>query len=55
MIEREGSIDMKIQAKDCDQGGVFQMEPEPSTTEVNRLAPGFRYCYQASPARAHSI
>lgn len=49
VIEREGSIDMKIQSKDCDQGGVFQMEPEPSTTETNRLAPGFRYCYQASP------
>ena len=28
---------MKIQAKDCQQGGLFQMEPEPGTRERNTL------------------
>jgi hypothetical protein len=47
-IERAGaSGDMKIQAKDCDQGGLFQMEPEPATTETNTLDAAFRYCFQA--------
>jgi hypothetical protein len=33
VLERNGGgQDMKIQAKDCHQGGVFQMEPEPGTT-----------------------
>ena len=49
VLERDGSQDMKIQAKDCDQGGVFQLEPEPATTETNTLADGFAYCFQASP------
>jgi hypothetical protein len=50
VMERGGSkVDMKIQAKDCDQGGLFQMEPEPTTTETNTLAAGFKYCFQASP------
>lgn len=50
VMERGGSkVDMKIQAKDCDQGGIFQMEPEPTTTEANTLAAGFKYCFQASP------
>lgn len=48
VIERGGpEFDMKIQAKDCTQGGIFQMEPEPATTETNILGSGFRYCYQA--------
>jgi hypothetical protein len=34
---------MKIQAKDCHQGGLFQMEPEPGTTETNTLGPEFIY------------
>lgn len=38
-----GGQDMKIQAKDCTQGGIFQMEPEPSITETNTLAAGFTY------------
>lgn len=38
-----GGQDMKIQAKDCTQGGIFQMEPEPSITETNTLAAGFAY------------
>jgi hypothetical protein len=38
-----GGQTMKIQAKDCPQGGLFQMEPEPGTVEVNTLATGWRY------------
>jgi hypothetical protein len=38
-----GGQTMKIQAKDCHQGGLFQMEPEPGTVEVNNLAPGWHY------------
>jgi hypothetical protein len=34
---------MKIQAKDCAQGGLFQMEAEPGTTENNVLGPDFHY------------
>lgn len=41
-----GGQDMKIQAKDCQQGGLFQMEPEPGTTETNTLGPDFRYTAQ---------
>lgn len=43
-----GETSLKIQAKDCNQGGIFQMEPEPSTYEANTLAAPFRYCYQAN-------
>jgi hypothetical protein len=47
VLERAGGgQDMKIQAKDCQQGGLFQMEPEPGTTETNTLGPGFRYTQQ---------
>lgn len=43
-LERSGGgQDMKIQAKNCAQGGLFQMEPEPGTTMVHTLAAGFRY------------
>jgi hypothetical protein len=38
-----GGQTMKIQAKDCPQGGLFQMEPEPGTVEVTNLATGWRY------------
>src|ERR1044072_1765358 len=38
---------MKIQAKDCAQGGIFQMEPEradgTATTFTHTLAPGAFY------------
>jgi hypothetical protein len=41
VIEREGSgLSMKIQAKDCAQGGVFQMEPERgdgATTDITHV------------------
>jgi hypothetical protein len=43
---RGGGQDMKIQAKDCQQGGLFQMEPEPGTRERNTLGPDFRYTSQ---------
>jgi hypothetical protein len=47
VLERAGGgQDMKIQAKDCQQGGLFQMEPEPGTTETNTLGPGLRYTQQ---------
>jgi hypothetical protein len=45
--ERNGAFqDMKIQAKDCHQGGLFRMEPEPGTTETNTLGPEFIYTGQ---------
>jgi hypothetical protein len=43
---RGGGQDMKIQAKDCQQGGLFQMEPEPGTRERNTLGAGFSYTSQ---------
>ncbi|MCO6057244.1 hypothetical protein NG726_11235 [Pseudomonas sp. MOB-449] len=48
LIERNGAgIGMKIQAKDCAQGGIFQMEPsraDGSTTDITHvLAPGVFY------------
>ena len=47
VLERSGGgQDMKIQAKDCQQGGLFQMEPEPGTRERNTLGPDFRYTSQ---------
>ena len=47
VLERSGGgQDMKIQAKDCQQGGLFQMEPEPGTTETNTLGPAFHYTVQ---------
>ena len=47
VLERSGGgQDMKIQSKDCVQGGLFQMEPEPGTLERNTLGDGFRYTVQ---------
>src|SRR5215211_1296948 len=47
VLERNGGgQDMKIQAKDCQQGGLFQMEPEPGTRERNTLGDGFVYTNQ---------
>ncbi len=47
VLEREGRRqDMKIQSKDCNQGGIFQMEPEPAVVEVNTLAAGFQFFLQ---------
>ena len=36
--------DIKIQAKDCDNGGTFQMEPDSAAQEQNELATGLNYC-----------
>lgn len=42
-----GRLDMKVQAKDCNQGGIFQMEPESDDVAAivfeHELAPGFSY------------
>ena len=47
MLERSGDgQDMKIQAKDSQQGGLFQMEPEPGTMERDTLGPDFTYTSQ---------
>ena len=45
VIKRSASIKMKIQAKDCAQGGVFQAEPEAGTAlpVTHTLAPGIFY------------
>jgi hypothetical protein len=47
VLERSGSFqDMKIQAKDCHHGGLFQMEPELGTSETNTLGADFIYTGQ---------
>lgn len=47
VLERSGDgQDMKIQAKDSQQGGLFQMEPEPGTMERDTLGPDFTYTSQ---------
>lgn len=44
VAERQGGgQSMKIQAKNCAQGGIFQMEPEPGTTFTHTLGPDFGY------------
>ena len=47
-----GTLDMKIQAKDCHQGGIFQMEPESdvvaTTLFEHVLDPAFQYFDPAS-------
>jgi hypothetical protein len=46
-----GGKTMKVQAKDCSQGGIFQLEPETRLAETNTLsgARKFAYCFQAAP------
>jgi hypothetical protein len=52
VLERAGvRQDMKIQAKDCAQGGLFQMEPEPGVVETNTLGPDYRYLQQTPEGR----
>jgi hypothetical protein len=52
VLERSsGGQDMKIQAKDCPQGGLFQMEPEPGTRERNTLGSDFSYTSQPPERR----
>jgi hypothetical protein len=40
---RGGGAGMKIQAKDCATGGIFQIEPDQQTVFTHRLAPGVFY------------
>ena len=42
-LERGTGQNLKIQAKDCQQGGIFQHEPEPGLTYTHVLSPSFRY------------
>ena len=52
VLERAGARqDMKIQAKDCAQGGLFQMEPEPGVVETNTLGADYRYLQQTPEGR----
>ncbi|MDQ1591698.1 MAG: hypothetical protein QOG71_2325 [Pyrinomonadaceae bacterium] len=39
-----GGQSMKIQSKDCSEGGIFQMEPEPAAEVVHELGQLFVYC-----------
>lgn len=43
VLSRGTGTAMKIQAKDCSTGGMFQMEAEPGQTYVHQLAAGFSY------------
>lgn len=44
VIRRRGAgVGMKLQFKDCAQGGIFQMEPDQPTTITHKLAPGIFY------------
>jgi Calx-beta domain/Domain of unknown function (DUF4214) len=48
VLERSGSgIDMKIQAKDCSEGGIFQIEPEQTIEIQHVLGAEFFYCLDA--------
>ena len=40
---RGGGAGMKIQAKDCASGGIFQLEPDQQTVFTHTLAPGVFY------------
>jgi len=52
VLERAGARpDMKVQAKDCAQGGLFQLEPEPGIVETNTLGPDYRYLQQTPEGR----
>jgi hypothetical protein len=43
-----GGVSMKIQSKDCSEGGIFQMEPEPSVEVEHQLGPDFAYCVDST-------
>lgn len=43
-----GGVSMKIQSKDCSEGGLFQMEPEPSVVVEHQLAPDLAYCVDST-------
>lgn len=42
-MERGTGQSLKIQAKDCQEGGIFQHEPEPGLVYEHVLGAGFRY------------
>jgi hypothetical protein len=51
-MERSGGgQDMKIQAKNCSMGGLFQMEAEPGTTFTHQLGADFSYNGPAGTGR----
>jgi hypothetical protein len=43
LLQRGNGQLIKVTAKDCPQGGIFQMEPQPGTTVVHQLAAGYTY------------
>jgi hypothetical protein len=43
LLQRGNGQSIKITGKDCPQGGIFQMEPQPGTTVVHQLAAGYTY------------
>jgi hypothetical protein len=43
-----GGVSMKIQSKDCSEGGLFEMEPEPAVEVEHQLGADFAYCVDAS-------
>jgi hypothetical protein len=47
VLQRSGSgqdQDLKVQAKDCDNGGAFQLESDSAGQQTNQLATGISYC-----------
>jgi hypothetical protein len=55
---RNGTLDMKIQSKDCSTGGLFQMEPESdvaaTTTLEHQLAAGLSY-FDPAPSTSRTF
>jgi hypothetical protein len=43
LLQRGNGQSIKVTGKDCPQGGIFQMEPQPGTTVVHQLAAGYMY------------
>jgi hypothetical protein len=47
VLQRSGDgqdQDLKVQAKDCDSGGTFQLESDSAGQQANDLATGINYC-----------
>lgn len=47
VLQRSGDgedQDLKVQAKDCDNGGTFQLESDSAGQQANELATGINYC-----------
>jgi hypothetical protein len=43
-----GGVSVKIESKDCSEGGIFEMEPEPGTQIEQQLGADFSYCVDAA-------